>query len=147
MSPKKAKMPKWKPPPPALTALFEERLAGIPGAESRKMFGYLAGFVGGNMFSGIFQDSIVLRLSSGDRSEFLDRIGGAPFSPMPGRPMREYVVAPKSLLARPEELQEWIEEAFAYVASMPEKAPAPNTPRPPKAGTTKKGRLRRAGTL
>ncbi|HYM62290.1 MAG TPA: TfoX/Sxy family protein [Thermoanaerobaculia bacterium] len=113
-------MPKWKAAPPELTTRFAEMLEAIPDAEPKKMFGYLAGFTGGNMFAGIFQDSIILRLPEAERLA-LQKIGGKPFEPMPGRPMREYVVAPATTVAATAELVRWLKKAHAYAASLPPK--------------------------
>ena len=58
------------------------------------MFGYPCAFVNGNMFAGLFQDRIFVRLSPDDRSG-LDRTHGAiDFEPMPRRPMKAYAVVP-----------------------------------------------------
>jgi hypothetical protein len=42
----------WKKSPPALVERFEAIVPALSGAERRKMFGYPAAFVGGNMFAG-----------------------------------------------------------------------------------------------
>jgi TfoX/Sxy family transcriptional regulator of competence genes len=127
----KAPMPRFTPAPPELTRQFQAALSSVPGAEPRKMFGYLAGFIGGNMFAGIFQDSIVLWLPSADRAELLDERGARPFEPMPGRVMREYAVMPKSLLEEPGQLAAWLMRARAHVAKLPAKPGKPaRKPRP-----------------
>ena len=51
--------------------------------------------------------------------------GAATFEPMAGRPMKEYVTVPSSLLASPEELEPWVARALAYGASLPPKAAKP----------------------
>src|SRR5439155_157281 len=132
--------PKWKPAPPELTSRFEAELANIPGAERKKMFGYSAGFVGGNMFAGIFQDSVVLRLSDANRAVFVERIGGTPFEPMPGRVMREYVVAPKSVVDDDAAFREWLLNASAFTATKPPKVKAEKKPKAP----ARKTAIRRA---
>ena len=50
-APLKRGMPKWTKAPDALVALFGDAIKGLPGVEARKMFGYPAAFVNGNMFS------------------------------------------------------------------------------------------------
>ncbi|HEY2667934.1 MAG TPA: TfoX/Sxy family protein [Actinomycetota bacterium] len=101
--------------------LFEEVFPGPP-AVARQMFGYPAGFVHGNMFMGLFQENMVLRLPDGPRAELLAMEGAAAFEPMAGRPMKEYVTVPAALLASPEDLQPWVARALAYGASLPPKA-------------------------
>jgi hypothetical protein len=112
--------PTWIKSPPEMVAVFEDAFPGPP-AVARQMFGYPAGFVNGNLFMSLFQGSLVLRLPDGRRAELLGMEGAATFEPMPGRPMKEYVVVPPSLAARPEVLEPWVAKALAYGGSLPPK--------------------------
>jgi hypothetical protein len=87
------------------------------------MFGYPAAFFQGQMFAGLFQTSMTLRLAEADRARFMTIDGALPFEPMPGRSMREYVVVPSALLAQPSELSAWLDRSLAYAASLPPKEP------------------------
>ena len=49
--------------------------------------------------------------------------GGEPFSPMPGRPMREYVAMPPEVAADVDAMRRWIERAAEHVRTLPSKAP------------------------
>ena len=115
-------MKKWKPAPAEAVTAFEAATSGLTGAEPRKMFGYSCVFAKGNMFAGLHEAGMVLRLPERQRAEFLRLKGAQPFEPMPGRVMREYVVVPKILLHAPEKLQTWVERSLAYVSSLPVKA-------------------------
>jgi hypothetical protein len=84
------------------------------------MFGYPAAFTNTQMFASLFQEHLIVRLSETDR-EVLIRTGGQPFEPMPGRPMREYVVVPDGVRTSPSALQGWMAKAHAYAASLPPK--------------------------
>src|SRR5262249_51621731 len=118
-------MPKWKPAPEAWVRLFGEIVGGLEKAEPRKMFGYPAAFVNGNLFAGLHSGGVVLRLPEAEREAFLAKVRGAkPFEPMPGRTMREYVVGPESLADRPAEARAWIRKALAYGSTLPAKAAA-----------------------
>jgi len=114
-------MKKWKPAPPEAVAAFEAATSGLPGAEPRRMFGYSCVFARGNMFAGLHEAGMVLRLPDELRAEFLRLKGAKQFEPMPGRVMREYVVVPKVLLNAPGELRPWAEKSLAYVFSLPSK--------------------------
>ena len=57
---------KWQTSSQGLVDLFDSVMPGPP-AMQRKMFGYAAGFVNGNMFMGLFQESMILRLPTGPR--------------------------------------------------------------------------------
>ena len=110
----------WTKSPPELVEVFEAVFPGPP-AVARQMFGYPAGFVNGNMFMGLHQDNLVLRLPDGPRAELLATEGAATFEPMAGRPMKEYVTVPAWLLAAPEALEPWVATALAHGASLPPK--------------------------
>jgi TfoX/Sxy family transcriptional regulator of competence genes len=120
---KRAAMPKWQAAPPALVTTFETQAKALPSAEVRKMFGYPAGFTNGHMFAGVFQSVLFVRLGEGDRARLLAREGAAPFEPMPGRAMKEYMVLPPSVVASETELRQWLARALAYAGSLPPKAP------------------------
>ena len=89
---------------PKPTAETKDYFASIvpdhPAVTIRPMFGQLSAFVNGNMFMGIFGEDVLVRLPEEDRAEVLGA-GGRVFEPMPGRPMREYVVLPERVARRP----------------------------------------------
>jgi TfoX/Sxy family transcriptional regulator of competence genes len=115
-------MKKWKPAPPEAVKAFETATSGLARAEPRKMFGYFCVFTKGNMFAGLHEAGMVLRLPDDQRVEFLRLKDAKQFEPMPGRVMREYVVVPKLLLNAPDQLREWVEKSLVYVSSLPAKA-------------------------
>jgi len=112
----------WRKSPDELKERFSAAVAGIEGLEQRKMFGYPAGFIGGNMTTGLHQESWIVRLPEDARRERLDA-GWSIFEPMPGRAMREYVALPDDVIDDPEEARAWVERAADYVRSLPPKAP------------------------
>ncbi len=59
------------------------------------------------MFTGIFASSWFVRLPDDERAE-LAAAGGTPFEPMPGRPMREYMVMPPETAADPAAAEPWV---------------------------------------
>lgn len=116
-------MKTWKRTPPEVVAAFDKAVPASPSITRRPMFGYASAFVNGNMFAGTFQEMIVVRLAGADRDALLKIKGAAPFEPM-GRPMKEYVVVPPSIAAKPKELAGWIERAHTYGRSLPLKTGA-----------------------
>ena len=116
-------MKAWKKSSPELVAAFDKALPDSPDVTRRPMFGYASAFVNGNMFAGTFQDAIVLRLAESDRVALLKLKGAAPFEPM-GRPMKEYVVVPASIVATPKALGAWIERGHRYALALPAKPTA-----------------------
>ena len=117
-------MKAWKKTPPELVAAFDEAVPESPAVTSRPMFGYASAFANGNMFAGTFQDSIVVRLSETDRAALLKLKGAVQFEPMAGRPMKEYVVIPSSVVAKPKELAAWVERGHRYALTLPAKSAA-----------------------
>jgi TfoX/Sxy family transcriptional regulator of competence genes len=116
--------------PPALEKTFEEAFPDDPRAVARKMFGYPAGFVNGNMFAGSYETAIVLRLGDADRETITGEHGALPFEPM-GRPMNSYVMVPSSIPEAPRELRAWVQRAFEHAASLaPKEKKAPNPKKP-----------------
>jgi hypothetical protein len=136
MASKKApgSMPKWKSAPESLVKTFENAIASIPDAQPKKMFGYPAAMVGGQLFAGLHQESMILRLSADDRAALLKLKGARVFEPMPGRPMRDYVVVPPSVLQSAEQLSDWLAKALAYTKSLPPKAKKASTKKKKAAG-------------
>jgi len=112
----------WEKPSGEVVETFNRIVPDSPIVEKRKMFGYPCRFVNGNMFMGVHQQNIFIRLPEQDRAEFLKLNEARLFEPMPGRPMKEYVVVPIWLLEEPIELEEWIEKSLAYVSEMPPKS-------------------------
>ena len=112
--------PNWEKAPADLAERFTATVSAMPGAQVRKMFGYPAGFVNGQMFTGIFASSWFVRLPDAERDE-LAAAGGTPFAPMPGRPMREYLVLPPETAADPAAAEPWLDRALAYVEQLPPK--------------------------
>ena len=109
----------WEKTPAEVIAAFEAAAPQDPRVEARPMFGYRALFIGGNMFAGTFRDQVIVRLADGEKPK-----GAQPFAPMPGRPMREYVVVPAETVRRPAELKKWIAMAHERAMTLPPKKSA-----------------------
>lgn len=91
------------------------------GVEVRPMFGNVAAFAGGNMFSGLFGDLVFVRLAPEDRAELLQHEGAGGFEPMAGRPMKEYVTLPPAWCGDPEQARAWVLRALQFAAALPPK--------------------------
>ena len=118
----------WRKADAAHVDRFHEAVAGIEGVEVRKMFGYPAAFVGGNMAAGLHQETVMVRLPEEERLARLDE-GWSLFEPMPGRPMREYVALPVTVFEDPAATRRWIERAAAYTRTLPPKVAKPRKPK------------------
>jgi len=112
-------------PPPYMVELFDSILPLDSRVERRKMFGSPCGFVNGNMFCGLFERSMFLRLSEADCAEAVEQLGAVSFEPMKGRPMREYVTLPDDVLEDEAQLDDWMGRALAYAGGLPPKEKKP----------------------
>ena len=113
----------WTKSPQGLIDLFSECLPDDPRLERRKMFGYPAVFVHGNMCAGVFHDRVFARLSPADRAALPG--GGEDFSPMPGRPMKGYTLIPDDVIADEAALGAELAKAVSFTATLPAKEKKP----------------------
>jgi TfoX/Sxy family transcriptional regulator of competence genes len=103
----------WEKSPEDLAERFGRVLDRYPEAQRRKMFGYPAAFVGGNMVTGLHQRNWVVRLAPEQQAQAM-AAGATTFEPMAGRPMKNFVALPASVLADEDELAGWVERAIAH---------------------------------
>ena len=115
-------MPDFRKSPPELVARFEEIPVFAGDADRKLMFGYPVCVLRGNMFMGLHADSLFLRLSEADRADFLSRYDAGLFEPMPGRPMKEYVVVPPSVVDD-DVIGEWVGRSRRWAEQLPAKKP------------------------
>lgn len=114
-------MPSFEKSPPELVARFDAVAERHPEAQRRKMFGYPALFVGGNLVTGLFADTWMIRLADPDLAELLELPGASPFSPMAGRTMKGYGTLPTDVVADDAALDGWLERAIALGKTLPAK--------------------------
>ncbi len=108
----------WEKVSPELRELLEKSM--LPFDSQKKfMFGAPTYFFNGNMFAGIHQDTIIIRLSEKDRKETLAKYDeAAPFEPMAGRIMKEYIALPESVYGDADVLREWLNRSYRYALSL-----------------------------
>jgi TfoX/Sxy family transcriptional regulator of competence genes len=117
-------MPGFAKSPPELIARFHEVTDALPGVEHRRMFGYPALFVGGNLVSGLYESSWFVRLTDAERDRLLG-LGGGSVEIMPGRSMSGYVALPAALIADDDAVRRWIERSIEFGQALPPKAAKP----------------------
>ena len=114
--------PDFSKPPAELVERFDRLVAELPDVQRKLMFGMPAGFVGGQMATGLFGPDWHVRLPEDGQAELL-AAGGRPFEVMPGRVMRGYVALPREWLEQPDRIRPWVERAVEHTRSLPPKAP------------------------
>ena len=113
----------WKKANKSLIKLLEENMVKYR-CDRKMMFGAPTFFINNNMFAGVHEDKVILKLSDGDGAKILDLYKEVKaFEPMPGRIMKGYVALPESLCSDAGMFREWLERSYRYAATLPPKAP------------------------
>jgi TfoX/Sxy family transcriptional regulator of competence genes len=116
---------KWVKAPDALKAHIDTLMQGAD-CEKRPMFGYPAYFINKNLFAGLFQDKLFVRLSPEQVTSLSKSYPAlANLEPMPGRPMKAYYVIPEKLHEHKGKMGKLVAEAAGYCRSLPEKVKKP----------------------
>jgi TfoX/Sxy family transcriptional regulator of competence genes len=120
-------------PTAATVAAFESAFPDDPRAVRKTMFGMAAGVVNGNLFAGVFEQGITLRVGRARAEELADSYEGVgPFAPG-GRTWPEYALAVAERWAGTDELKAWVREALEHTAALPVKESKPKAkPKAPK---------------
>ena len=119
--------PIWEKSSPDLVALFESLAPQEQGIVYKKMFGYPACFVHGNLFVSLFKQDLLFRLSQADFANFLKLDGTGPFEPMPGRRSKGYAILTEPLRRDPKLIARWIVRSLEFARSLPAKDKAKPT--------------------
>ncbi len=109
------KMPKAS---PELIARLDAAMEPLP-AYRRPMFGTVAWWLESNaqMFAGVWGEEINVRVGVEEAARLIASNTAREFAPMPGRPMREYVLLDASTL-RAADLRKWLQRAVAYAETL-----------------------------
>lgn len=111
----------WQKANPALIEALEKIVIEYP-CDRRFMFGSPTFFVNNNMFAGVHQDTVILRLSDTGRAALYKAHPEAgPFTPMPGRPMKEYAALPEGLVKDQTVFSSLVKRSYDYVKALPPK--------------------------
>ena len=103
---------------------IDERIQTIvrrwKNTDTRKMFGGVCHLLDGNMFCGVYKDSLILRLGEETAEETLGEAFARPFD-ITGRPMKGWVMMESKGFASDEALRFWLEKAKAFGNTLPAK--------------------------
>jgi len=113
-------MPTFSKSPSELVERFGAVMDRYPDVTRKKMFGYPAAFVGGNMATGLFADRWVVRLPDAE-IEPAKAAGAGAFEPVPGKPMKSFVLIPPADVDDDSAIGTWVERGMAHAASLPPK--------------------------
>jgi TfoX/Sxy family transcriptional regulator of competence genes len=111
----------WGKSSESMVALFEWLLPDDPRVERRIMFGCPMGFANGNLFLGLHEDRLLIRLADDDHEVLVKEHKAKAFEPMPGRKSGKTLVVPEPIAGEPKALRAWFEKALAHALSLPPK--------------------------
>ena len=109
---------------------FRTLITQAPGVEVKPMFGSLGAFVNGNMFAGLFGESVGVKLDEPGLEELRALPGTGPFGP-PERPMNGWLSLPADL--PDEDKSGWTDRARDHIATLPPKLKKPKAAAKPKS--------------
>jgi TfoX/Sxy family transcriptional regulator of competence genes len=109
-------MSAWKKVPVELARRFDEVLPADSSVERRQMFGCPCAFVNGNIFAGLNEDRLILRIP--------DEAASRPCVIM-GRTMKQYAAIDHALKLDAPALARWVERAWMYTRELPPKVKRP----------------------
>jgi len=109
----------WQKANKELIALLEEQMQNYR-CDRRVMFGSPTFFIEGNMFAGVHENTIILRLSEGDLHEIFMRFEEIkPFAPMGGHVMKAYAALPLKIALQNGILDECLHKSYKFTSSLP----------------------------
>lgn len=114
-------MDKWKKPEQSTLDLYESISNQLTDIEKRKMFGYPCAFIKGNMFFGVFENDLFIRVSADHKAELMANNGFTQLAPM-GRPMKEYLVIPVEVRINNTELINLVKQSLAFASGLTPKS-------------------------
>ena len=106
-------MNSWKKTHPDLITHFDSALPQAADVQRRQMFGCPCAFVNGNMFAGLHEDRLMVRVP--------DAAAAHPAVIM-GRTMKEYALLPDAVGLSAKAMSGWIERGYRYTRGLPPKA-------------------------
>ncbi len=114
----------WERPSEALLELLKDNLEGVE-CEMRKMFGQYAFFMNGNMFCGVHQSNLFLRLAQEDVAEEMSLHPELKrFEPREGMVMKEYLQTPPEFAENRNSFRGLLTKSIEYARRLPPKSEA-----------------------
>ncbi|MFX0045051.1 MAG: TfoX/Sxy family protein [Candidatus Hermodarchaeota archaeon] len=111
----------WERPSENLLQLLKDNLQGVE-CEKKKMFGQYAFFMNGNMFCGVHQSNLFLRIAREDLEEALSRYPELKkFEPREGMVMKEYLQMSLEFVKDLERFRRLLEKSIGYARALPPK--------------------------
>ena len=104
----------------SLAAHIREALARKKGVEEKKMFGGVGFLLNGNMFVGVWKDSLIVRLGPDEGEDALLEPHVKAFD-ITGKPMKNWILVEPRGVEDDDQLKDWIQRATKFVKKLPAK--------------------------
>ena len=103
-----------------IAARIQKIISRWKSTDDKKMFGGVCYLLGGNMFSGVYKDFLILRLGEEKAKEVLKSSFAKPFD-ITGRPMKGWVMMEGEGFKTDDELKGFLNMAKAFAKTLPKK--------------------------
>jgi TfoX/Sxy family transcriptional regulator of competence genes len=103
-----------------LDARIQKIVSKWSNTTSKKMFGGVCHLVSGNMFCGVYKNSLILRLGQSQSEDALKLPFVRPFD-ITGKPMKGWVMVADAGIKNESALKDWLRQARAFVKTLPAK--------------------------
>lgn len=104
----------------SLAARIREAVVPLAGITERKMFGGVAFLLNGNMYVGVWKDSLIVRLDAEEGAAALYEPHVRDFD-ITGRPMRGWIMVSPAGIEDDLALKEWLFRGAEFVKTLPPK--------------------------
>ena len=103
-----------------IAARIEKIISRWKNTTHKKMFGGVCYLLGGNMFSGVYKDFLIVRFGEEKAKEVLKLPFARPFD-ITGRPMKGWVMMKGEGIKTDSALKGWLNMAKAFTKTLPPK--------------------------
>ena len=104
----------------AIDTRIKKVIAQWKNTSHKKMFGGVCHLLHGNMFCGVYQEYLILRLGEDAAADALDQAHVRVFD-ITGKPMRGWVMVDKNGFKSDDDLKNWLDKAKMFVKTLPPK--------------------------
>ena len=111
-----------------IEARIKQVVSNWNNTDYKRMFGGICHLLNGNMFCGVYEDFLILRLGKENSVNALSLPFVKPFD-ITGRPMKGWVMIEREGFNSDNELETWLNQAKEFVNILPPKRSYPNSPR------------------
>lgn len=101
-----------------LEARIEKIVSGWKNTNRKKMFGGVCHLLNGNMFCGVYKESLILRLGEANSKKAMALPFVRPFD-ITGRPMKGWVMVESRGFETEDALKEWLGQARQFAGALP----------------------------